>query len=114
AALDALEEEAVRAPVDLEEGRHRRLEVGEYLAEDRDDVARARQRRDVAAGGRDRPGAERALALLHSDATKACVTPSRSRRRCITSVACSALAKRPTCTRYQVSRSRRTRTSVAS
>jgi len=121
AALDALQEEAVRPAMYLQERRHRRLQVGQDLAADGDQVSLARERREVAARGPGGPGAQRARfgrlcarCALHSEATKACSIPSCSRRRCIISVACSEVVKRPTCTRYQVSPSRTTRTRLAS
>src|SRR5205823_700942 len=78
--LDALEEEAVRAAMDLEEGRDGRLEVGEDLAADGDQVALAGELPEVGARRRRRPGAERRPSggpEVHSDATKACSTPPR-------------------------------------
>src|SRR5439155_21128827 len=65
AALDALEEKAVRPAVDLQEGRHRGLEVGEDLAVHRDGVPAARERRDVAAWRPDGSGPERAWRAPH-------------------------------------------------
>ena len=88
--LDALEEEAVRAAMDLEEGRDGRLEVGEDLAADGDQVALAGEVPEVGARRRRRPGAERRPSggpEVHSDATKACSTPSCSRSLCIAAVA---------------------------
>src|SRR2546426_1214599 len=46
AALDALEEEAVRPAVDLQERRHRGLQVGQDLAADGDQVPLAGERRE--------------------------------------------------------------------
>ena len=91
--LDALQEEAVRAAMDLEERRHRRFEVGEDLAAHGDQVALAGELAEVGARRRGRPGAERqpsggpAGRDTHSDATNACSTPSCSRSLCIAAVA---------------------------
>src|SRR5207244_12948290 len=94
--LDALEEEAVRAAVDLEEGRDRRLEIREDLAAHGDEVALAREGAEVGArrrghaGAECRPSDQPARRDAHSEATKACSTPSCSRSRCIAAVAWSA------------------------
>src|SRR5437867_6891842 len=106
--------------MDLQEGRDRRLQIGHDLAADGNQVPLARQHVHVLPRWPGRARAERTRFLgpasheAHSDATKACDTPSCSRSRCMTSVACAELAKCPTCTRYHVSPSRSTRTTEAS
>ena len=94
--LDALQEEAVRAAMDLQERRDGRLEVGENLTADRDQVPVSGQLAKVRAARGDGRGAQRRRPPFrprrgpHSDATKACSTPSCSRSRCIAAVAWSA------------------------
>src|SRR4029453_18376322 len=85
AALHALEEEPVRSAMDLQERRDGRLEVGQDLTADGNQVAALAQRPKVLArrprspASRRRRGLERARAGGHSGFTTDVATSARSR-----------------------------------